>query len=370
MRKLPGTSTLAVAFALTTLAACGGDEGATPGAMTQQTASEAGTMTLTGAGATFPYPIYSKWFSSYADLEPVRVNYQSIGSGGGIRQLTEGTVDFGASDAPMNAGELERAPGTLHLPTVVGAIAVTYNLPGVEETLKLNGAVLDAIFRGEIGEWDHPSIQSLNPGVALPDRDILVVHRSDGSGTTYVFTDYLSTVSPTWREMVGTGKSVDWPVGLGAKGNEGVTGQVEQTDGSIGYVEQVYAQQNELPMAAIENQSGEFVVPTLAATTAAAEGVASELTEDSSFGVSIVDAPGESAYPIAAWTYLLVPPNMPSCEKARALAELYEWALTDGSDMARETGYAPLPANLRELALERWQSVTCGPDSAPVLPAS
>lgn len=365
-KRIRGTS---LVVAMVGLAACGGDqEEMTPGAMTQSPAA-GGTLTLTGAGATFPYPVYSKWFSEYADLADVRVNYQSIGSGGGIRQLTEGTVDFGASDAPMNEEELARAPGTLHFPTVVGAIAVTYNLPDLQAPLKLDGETLDAIFRGEITRWNDPRIANLNPGAALPDRDILVVHRSDGSGTTYVFTDYLSAVSPTWAERIGTGKSVDWPVGLGAKGNEGVTGQVEQTPGSIGYVEQAYAQQNDLPMAAILNSSGEFVQPTLAATTAAAAGAASQLSGDTDFRVSIVNPAGAASYPISAWTYLLVPPNIPTCEKARALADLYQWALTDGSATAQEIGYAPLPDNVRELALDRWQQVTCGEDRQPVLGA-
>ncbi len=360
---------ISLVLALVGLAACGGDqEGMTPGEMAQSGGGD-GTLTLTGAGATFPYPVYSKWFSEYGDLENVRVNYQSIGSGGGIRQLTEGTVDFGASDAPMNEEELANAPGTLHFPTVVGAIAITYNLPSLQTPLKLDGATLDAIFRGEITRWNDPRIASLNPGVQMPDRDILVVHRSDGSGTTYVFTDYLSTVSPTWAERIGTGKSVDWAVGLGAKGNEGVTGQVEQTEGSIAYVEQVYAQQNGLPTAAIQNSSGEFVQPTPEATPAAAAGAASQMGEDTDFRVSIVNPAGAESYPIAAWTYLLVPPNMPDCEKARALAGLYQWALTDGSTTAREIGYAPLPDNVRELALSRWDQVTCGENAQPVLAA-
>ncbi|HEX7240756.1 MAG TPA: phosphate ABC transporter substrate-binding protein PstS, partial [Longimicrobiaceae bacterium] len=264
------------------LAACGGGDGgsgggATPGGMKQAAGTPEGTVSLTGAGATFPYPIYSKWFSTYGAQNPVRVTYGSIGSGGGIRQVTEKTVDFGASDAPMNEEELAKAPGMLHIPTVLGAVAVTYNLPEVRQPVRLDGEVLGAVFLGEVKKWNDPRIARLNPGVALPDRDVLVVYRTDGSGTTYVFTDYLSAVSPAWKQRVGTGKSVQWPTGLGAKGNEGVAGQVKQTPGAVGYVELAYARQTGLPAAAVQNRAGQFVEPSVEATTAAAEGLAARL---------------------------------------------------------------------------------------------
>lgn len=349
-------------------AACGGDrEGTTPGGMTQRTANPSGDeVTLIGAGATFPYPVYSAWFSEYSEQNPVRVNYQSIGSGGGIRQLMEGTVDFGASDAPMTEDELAEAPGTLHLPTVIGAVAATYNLPSLTEPIRLDGPTLAGIFLGDITEWNDPRIQQLNPGAALPDRPILVVYRTDGSGTTYIFTEYLASVSPEWREQVGYGKAVRWPVGLGGKGNEGVAGQVTQTEGAIGYVEQVYARQSDLPTAAIENRSGNFVQPTLAATSAAADGIAEQIGPDGDFRISIVNAEGAEAYPITAWTYLLIPPHFENCTKARALYNLYGWTQTEGVDMARELGYAPIPPSVREQALDRWSTVTCGPDREPV----
>jgi phosphate transport system substrate-binding protein len=360
----------AVALAATLLAACGGDGGETPGEMAAG-GGDGSTITLTGAGATFPYPIYSTWFSAYNRQNPVRVNYQSIGSGGGIRQLTEGTVDFGASDAPMNDEELEQAPGTLHLPTVTGAVAVTYNLPDVAQPIRLSGDVLARIFLGEIDRWNSPELQALNPGVQLPDRPILVVHRSDGSGTTYVFTEYLSDVSPVWDDRVGTGKSVNWPSGLGGKGNEGVAGQVRQTEGAVGYVEQVYAEQTNMPMAAIQNAAGQFVQPSLDATGAAAQGVAETLEANTDFRVSIINPPGQSVYPIAAWTYLLVPGNMAECTKARALVELGLWMYSDEADaMARELGFSPLPEAMEQMVVDRWGTITCGTNNEPVMPAS
>lgn len=351
------------------LTACGDGEVRAPGDMAAGAASGR-SITLTGAGATFPYPVYSKWFNTYSRQNEVRVNYQSIGSGGGIRQLTEGTVDFGASDAPMNEEEMAAAPGTIHFPTVVGAVAVSYNLPGVEQQIRLSGDVLARVFMGEITRWNAPEIQRINPGVALPARDIIVVHRSDGSGTTYVFTEYLSAVGPRWREAVGTGKAVSWPTGLGAKGNEGVAGQIKQTVGSVGYVEQVYAEQNDLAVAAIANSAGAFVAPTIEATAAAAQGAADALGEDTDFRVSIVDPAGAGAYPIASWTYLLVPEHLEDCRKGRALAELGQWMYSDDADaMASELGYSPVPENVERLALERWGTVTCGPDRAPVVQA-
>lgn len=363
---------LGAAFAaLVLLAGCGGDDQgrSTPGEMAAAPGSAGGTVTLTGAGATFPYPVYSKWFSSYGARNRVRVNYQSIGSGGGIRQVTEGTVDFGASDAPMNQEEMAKAPGILHLPTVLGAVAVAYNLPEVRQPVRLSGELLGAIFLGQVRKWSDPRIAQLNPGVQLPGRDILVVYRTDGSGTTFVFTDYLSAVSPAWKQQVGTGKSVRWPVGLGAKGNEGVAGQVRQTEGAVGYVELAYARQTNLQTAAIRNAAGEFVQPSVEATTAAAAGLAQRLGADADFRISIVNPSGSGAYPISSWTYLLVPAKMQNCTKARALAQVVEWSLTEGGDAARQLHYAPLPEDVRDRVLATLRTVTCGPNGEPVMAA-
>jgi len=358
----------AVAASVLLVTGCGSADGEASEAGGAST--RAGAVMLTGAGATFPFPLYSKWFSTYSQTNQVRVNYQSIGSGGGIRQLTEGTVDFGASDAPMNEEEMERAPGTLHFPTVAGAVAVTYNLPELGQTLRLDGEVLGDIFLGTVTRWNDSRIQALNPGMQLPARDILVVHRTDGSGTTFVFTDYLSSASSTWLSRVGRGKSVRWPTGLGGKGNEGVAGQVRQTPGAIGYVEQVYAQQNNLSTAAIRNRAGDFVLPTIDATMAAAGAVADQLGAGGEFRVSIVDAEGAQAYPIASFTYLLIPRHIEDCTRARSLADLTRWALTDGDQMARELGYAPLPDALANRTLQQWDSVTCGANNEPVGGAS
>jgi phosphate transport system substrate-binding protein len=348
------------------LAACGGDGGnGTPGAMKEGGDAPAGTVKLNGAGATFPNPIYSKWFSTYAASHPVQVNYQSVGSGAGIQQVTAGTVDFGASDAPMNDEELARKPDIIHVPTVLGAVAVAYNLPGLAQPLRLDGATLAGIFTGRVTKWNAPEIAALNPGVALPADDILPVYRTDGSGTTYVFTDYLSTVSPEWKAQVGTGKSVKWPTGLGAKGNEGVTGQVKQSPGAIGYVELAYAQQNRLPVAALRNAAGQFVQPSVDATTAAAGDLGPAIAQHPDFRLSIVNAPGAQAYPIASWTYLLVPQNMADCAKARGLVELVRWALTEGGAAARELHYAPLPDAIRDQVLAKVGTVTCGPNRQP-----
>lgn len=369
------TGTLALALA-SGLAACGGGEGggsATPGGMAKGGGSGggAGTVSLTGAGATFPYPIYSKWFDTYGRENPVRVTYGSIGSGGGIRQVTEGTVDFGASDAPMNEEELAKAPGMLHIPTVLGAVTVAYNLPGVQQPVRMSGDVLADVFLGRIRRWNDPRIAGLNPGVSLPDRDILVVYRTDGSGTTYVFTDYLSGVSPAWKQQVGIGKSVKWPVGLGAKGNEGVAGQVRQTEGAVGYVELAYARQTGLQTASVQNRDGQFVQPSVEATTAAAEGLAQQLGPDSDFRVSIVNPAGAAAYPIASWTYLLVPPQIGDCAKARALVDVVRWGMgAQGDAQASELHYAPLPADIERQVLARLQTVTCGPDRQPVAAAA
>ncbi len=327
------------------LAACGGGE-AKGGDSAAAGGSSSQGVALTGAGATFPYPIYSKWFSDYAKATGVKINYQSIGSGGGIKQLSEQTVDFGASDAPMSDAELAKAKGgaIVHIPTVIGAVVVTYNLPEVTQPLKLTGELVADIFAGKVAKWNDARIAALNPGVSLPSRDILVVHRSDGSGTTYIFSDYLSAVSPSWKAAPGKGKELQWPVGLGGKGNEGVAGQVKQTPGAVGYVELAYATQNRLPTAALRNANGEFVAPTIDAVTAAAAGAAGTLPANTDYRVSIVNAPGQGAYPIASFTWLLAYRNMADATKAKQLSEFLAWALHDGQQLAATLDYAPLPA--------------------------
>lgn len=325
------------------------------------------SITLTGAGATFPYPIYSRWFSIYSSNNPVRVNYQSVGSGGGIRQMIEHTVDFGATDAPLTEEDLARMPGTLSIPTVIGAVVVTYNLPEVTSTLRLDGPTVAAILLGEITNWQDARIGAVNPGVQLPDRAILPVHRSDGSGTTYVFTDFLSAVSPEWTNQVGFGNAVRFPTGLGARGNEGVTGQVRQIPGAIGYVEQVYARQNDLPAAAIMNAAGEFVEPSVEAMTRAALGLGDRISEDNDFRLSIVNASGSGAYPIASWTYLLISPHFDECGKAEALIDLIRWSLLEGEGDASALGYAPIAMDIRLRALDALRSVTCGASRRPVV---
>lgn len=325
-----------------------------------------GRLTLTGAGASFPFPIYSRWFSVYSREQPVRINYQSIGSGGGIRQMIQGTVDFGGTDAPLTEEDLEQIPGTLSIPTVLGAVVLTYNLPGLEESLHLDGETIAGIFLGEITRWRDPRILEMNPGVDIPDRDILPVHRSDGSGTTYVFTDYLHEISPAWRTRVGRGNAVRWPTGLGARGNEGVTGQVRLSPGAIGYVEQVFARQNNLAMARVQNVHGEFVAPSIEATTAAAAGLEERIPDDNDFRLSIVNADAEGAYPIAAWTYLLVAPHMRDCNRATALLELIRWALLEREQDVIDLNYAPLTPEIRLRALEALKVVTCGPAERPV----
>jgi phosphate transport system substrate-binding protein len=302
------------------------------------TASATDNLLINGAGATFPFPLYSKWFSDYHNLNPsLQFNYQSIGSGGGIQQITNGTVDFGASDAPMTEEELAKAPQVVHIPTVLGAVVVTFNAPVAG--LRLTPATLAGIFLGKIAKWNDPALAAVNPGLKLPDAAIAVVHRSDGSGTTSIFTDYLSKVSPEWKQVVGAGKSVKWPTGLGAKGNEGVTGIVKQTPGAIGYVELAYANQNKLPMAELQNHDGVFVKPSIEGTSVAAAGV--EIPSD--FRVSITDAKGKTAYPIASFTYLLVPKDLADPAKGQALVDFLWWAVHDGQKLAEPLDYAPLP---------------------------
>jgi len=354
-------SSLAVLLALS---GCGDTgEARSPGEMAAGGASAGGTMTLVGAGATFPFPLYSRWFNAYSQQNPVRVNYQSLGSGAGIRQFSEGTVDFGATDAPMSDEEIGRVTaGVLNVPMVLGSVVITYNLPEITQPLQLDGPIIADIFQGTIRQWNDPRIAAMNPGVQLPNRAILPVHRSDGSGTTYVFTDYLSTISPAWQQQVGTGTAVRWPTGLGGKGNEGVTGQVRQTAGAMGYVEQVYARQNNLPMALVRNRSGNFVAPSVDATTAAARDIEQQVEQRGDFRVSIVDAPGADAYPISSWTYVLVRQHMDDCGKAESLIGVLEWAVREGDGMARDLHYAPLPEEIKDDVLAQLRTVTCGAD--------
>ena len=316
------------------------------------------TADLTGAGATFPYPIYSKWFAEYAKTG-VHINYQAIGSGGGIRQLSDGTVDFGASDSPMTDGEMQKAKGgrVLHFPTVIGAVAVVYNLPGVTTPLNLDGGTLSDIFLGKLRKWNDGKIAKLNPGVSLPARDILVVHRSDGSGTTYIFTDFLASSSKEWLAGPGRSKEVAWPTGLGGKGNDGVAGQVKQIPGAIGYVELAYARQNNLAFAAIKNAAGSFVRPSVESATAAADGIAAKLNAKTDYRISIVNAPGATVYPITSFTWLLVYQDQTDPIKGRKLVDFMRWALTSGQAAAAPLDYAPLPRAIADRLVERLGSI-------------
>src|SRR3954451_5446536 len=317
-------------------------------------------VSLTGAGATFPNPIYTKWFDAYNKKTGVQINYQSIGSGGGIRQFTEGAVDFGASDGPMSNEQMQALGGrVLHVPTVLGAVVLTYNLPGLADTkLKFDGPTIAGIFQGRIIKWNDKAIAVLNPEVKLPQADIIVVHRSDGSGTSYIFTDLLSKVSPDWKTKVGKATSVNWPIGLGGKGNEGVTQQINQTEGSLGYVELIYALANGLPYADIKNSTGKFVEPSLASVTAAAAGAHFDTKTD--FLYSITDAPG-NAYPISSFTWLLIQPDMKDPAKAKAMKDFLAWMLTpEAQKMAEDLKYGPLPQPVVELVQARLTSLTSG----------
>ena len=301
-----------------------------------------GQTTLTGAGATFPYPIYSKWFSEYHKIHSdVQINYQSIGSGGGIRQVTAGTVDFGASDMPMTDKQLQESKTKiLNIPTVLGADVPAYNLPGVNEELKFTPEALAGIFLGKISKWNDKLISSANPGVNLPDKEIIVVHRSDGSGTTFIFTDYLSKISPEWKGQVGADTSVKWPVGMGGKGNEGVAGFIRQLPGSIGYIELIYAIQNKITYGSVRNSAGTFIKASLESVTAAA---ASAPKMPADFRVSITNSPGKDAYPISSFTWLLIPAQSKDAAKGKMLADFLNWMVTDGQKMTNELSYAPLP---------------------------
>jgi phosphate transport system substrate-binding protein len=315
---------------------------------------------LNGAGATFPNIIYQDWMLTYNQSHPdVKLNYQSIGSGGGIRQFSDGTVDFGGSDAPMTDSAIAAIHGdVLHIPTVLGAVVATYNLPGVTATLKFTPDVLADIFLGKITKWNDARIASINAGVSLPATDIVVVHRADGSGTSYIFTDYLSKVSSEWQQKVGKGTSVNWPVGLGGRGNEGVSATVSQTPGAIGYIELGYAMANKLPAAQLRNKAGVFVTPTLHSTTAALAGAMSTMGPQTDFRVSITDPDGKEAYPICSMTYLLLHKSYSDAAKARALLQYVWWAETEGQSKAEPLGYAPLPSQLRPWIEARLRSIT------------
>jgi len=312
---------------------------------------------INGAGATFPYPIYSKWFSDYNKLHPdVEINYQSIGSGGGIRQLSNQTVFFGATDGPMTPDQMQGAPGRiLHLPTVLGAVVPIYNIPGVDAQLKFSGTLLADIILGKVTKWNDPAIAGPNPGVKLPSTDITVAHRSDGSGTTYIFVDYLSKVSPEFKTKVGVATSVNWPVGVGGKGNEGVAGLVKQTPGSIGYVELIYAKQNNIDYGSVKNMEGEFVAASLDSVTAAAAVAAKQMPPD--FRVSITNAPGKGVYPISSFTWLLFYENPKDKPKARTMVDFMKWALSDGQKAASDLGYAPLPSEVVALEMEALKKI-------------
>jgi phosphate transport system substrate-binding protein len=308
---------------------------------------------INGAGATFPYPIYSKWFDLYAKANPgIHINYQSIGSGGGIRMLTQRTVDIGASDAPMTEQQMKEAPGKiLHFPSVMGAVVIAYNLPDLKGPLKLTGPIVADVFMGKITKWNDPAIASLNPSVTLPDSDITPCHRSDGSGTTYIFADYLSKVSPDWAKGMGKSTSLKWSGGLGGKGNEGVTALVQQTPGAIGYVELIYALNNHIAFADLQNHAGKFVTASLAGVTAAAAATASNMPAD--FRVSITDAPGADSYPISSFTWLLVYQQETDKTKGEQIVKFLKWALHDGQSYVTDLQYAPLPS--RVVALEDKQ---------------
>jgi phosphate transport system substrate-binding protein len=343
MKNLFGAITI-VLFVV--LAGCG--ESATPSAadLNKGGAASGGKVLISAAGATFPYPIYSKWFNEYRKKFPqVEINYQSIGSGGGVRQVTEGTVDFGASDMPMTDEQLGQAKTKIfHFPTVLGAVVPAYNIPGVAQELSFTPEALAGIFLGKIKKWNDPAITKANAGVTLPAKDIVVIHRAEGSGTTFVWVDYLSKISPEWKSKVGVNSAVNWPVGLGGKGNEGVAGAIQQTPNSLGYVELIYAIQNNMPYAKVENSSGKFVKADLMSVTAAAAGAAKQMPED--FRVSITNPPGAEAYPIASFTWLLIPSKIQDEAKKKAIKDFLQWMLTDGQNMVEALSYAKLPSEV------------------------
>jgi phosphate transport system substrate-binding protein len=321
---------------------------------------------LTGAGATFPALLYTRWFSDYKDgiATGVEINYQSIGSGGGVKQITEKTVDFGASDAPMSDAEVAKAPGLQHIPTTLGAVVITYNIDGISAPLKLDGETVAKIYLGDISKWNDPAITSQNAGVALPNADIVVVHRSDGSGTSYVFTDFLSKVSKDWSDGPGTSKNPQWPEGLGGQGNDGVTQQVKQNKNSIGYVELIYAHQTDLPIADMKSASGEYVTATGATTSLAAAGL--RLPDD--YRVSIVNSPAKGAYPITSFTYILLYKDQQNAGNGKALVDFLWWAVHDGQKTTTELDYAPLPADV-VAQVEQTLTTQITSDGQPLLKA-
>jgi phosphate transport system substrate-binding protein len=336
------------------VASCGGDKSRDQAAGGAAAPAATSGVALTGAGATYPNPIYAKWFDVYGKSTGVRINYQSIGSGGGIRQFTEGTVDFGASDGPMTDAQIAAVQGNvLHVPTVLGADVLAYNLPVIGDAkLVLDGEAIAGIFLGRITKWNDPKLVALNPTLRLPSTDLIVVHRSDGSGTTYIFTDYLSKVSPEWKAKVGSATSVNWPIGLGGKGNEGVTQQIKQSEGAIGYVELIYAISNRVAFADIRNAAGTVVTPNLKSVTAAAQ--SANFPPDTDFRVSITNAPGADAYPIASFTWLLIKPADPDSVKAKQINDFIHWMLSpEAQRMAADLHYAPLPVPLIELIQKR-----------------
>ena len=348
-------TTAPIVLLATALIACGaGGSGSGDDA---KPASSTAAVDLTGAGATFPYPIYSKWFADYARETSVKINYQSIGSGGGIKQLKEQTVDFGASDAPMSDEDLKSAPGEIvHVPTVLGAVVITYNLEGLKQPLRFSSEALADIFLGKIKKWNDSKIAADNPGVTLPTSDVTVIHRSDSSGTSAVFTDYLSKLSAEWKEKVGAGTSPSWPIGMGGKGNEGVTGQVKSTPNTIGYVELAYAVQNKLPVGQVKNASGVFITPSIDTVTAAAAASAANMPDD--LRVSITNAAGPDAYPISSYTYVLLYKNQKDAAKGKALVNFLWWGIHDGESFAKDLQYAPLPADIVKRAEAKINSVT------------
>ena len=336
---------LKLVFPMIFVVACAKDASNSSATASSTPASSSGSVDLTGAGSSFAYPIYSKWADTYATRTGVKVNYQSIGSSGGIRQLSDEIVDFGATDGPMTDDQLAKAKGgaILHIPTVLGGVSVTYNLPSVTQPIKLTGDVLAQIFLGKVTKWNDARVAVLNPGVSLPASDIVVVHRSDGSGTTYIFSDYLATVNKAWATAVGRGQSINWPVGLGGKGSEGVAGQVKQTPGAVGYVELSYAKQNNLPSALIKNAAGAWIAPTLGSVTSAAAGLVGTLPASSDYRISIVNAPGKDTYPISSFTWILLYQHQRDPVKGKKLVDFLNWALTEGEGQAASLDYAPLP---------------------------
>lgn len=349
LRIMRGKFLLVLTGVTMIFAACGGNS-----------STGGGDLRLQGAGATFPNPLYQKWVSEYGKQKVnIKIDYQSVGSGAGIKQIKERTIDFGASDSPMKDDDLKSAPAeVLHIPTVLGAVVITYNLAGVSQPLRFTPDVIADIFLGKIKKWSDPRLKTDNAGVTLPDADITVVHRSDGSGTSAVFTDYLSKVSPEWKEKVGSGTSPNWPVGLGGKGNEGVTGQVKATPNTIGYVELAYAVQNKLPAGVIKNKSGSFVEPSIDAVTAAAAASLSMTPDD--LRVSITDAPGATAYPISSYTYLLVYKDQQDAVKGKVLVDFLWWGIHEGEKFARDLMYAPLPPDIIQRAEAKINSITSG----------